>query len=137
MLSHELRGSAAIAAVISLAILIVLGSVLARIMKTEAASTKNFHDGIAAQMIAEAGLRRAVVVLYTNGDPHGLAETVEREFFTDTYHVSAQMEGESLRISSVGSVGSARRTASVSVRLGLDADPDEALLQIEILSWAN
>jgi hypothetical protein len=88
-------------------------------------------------MIAEAGLRRAVVVLYTNNDPHGLTETVEREFFAGAYQISTLMEGESLRISSVGRVGSTRRTASVSVRLGLAADPDEPLLQMEILSWGN
>jgi len=133
----EIRGSAAIAALVALAVLIVLGTALSRLMNTEIDSTLNFREGIAAQTIAEAGLRRAIVVLYKNGDPHGLAETVEREFFTGDYQVSTKMEGAFLRISSVGRVGSARRTASVLVSLGLESAPDEALLEMVIMSWSN
>lgn len=131
------RGSAAIAAVVVLSILIVLGSLLSRLMKTEAEATINFRDGIAAQSIAEAGLRRAIVVLYKNGDPNGLAETVKRENFAGSYRVSTATEAGFLRVRSVGSAGSTRRTASVLVSLGLESAMDEALLEMMILSWSN
>ena len=77
--NHARRGSAAVVALVSLSLLVCMGTVLARLMKIEADATQNFREGIAAQSIAEAGLRRAIVVLYNNGNPHGLAETIRRQ----------------------------------------------------------
>ena len=131
------RGSAAVAALVVLSLFVCLGMALARLLQTETASTINFRDGIAAQGIAEAGLRRAIVVLYNNGNPDGLAETVRREFFIGQYLVSTSEEGGFLRVRSVGIVGGARRSASVLVRLELDPSPGEPMLELTILSWSK
>ena len=82
--NHARRGSAAVVALVSLSLLVCMGTVLARLMKIEADATQNFREGIAAQSIAEAGLRRAIVVLYNNGNPHGLAETIRRQSLVGT-----------------------------------------------------
>ena len=131
------RGSAAVAALVVLSLFVCLGMALARLLQTETASTINFRDGIAAQGIAEAGLRRAIVVLYNNGNPDGLAETVRREFFIGQYLVSTSEEGGFLRVRSVGIVGGARRSASVLVRLELDPSPGEPMLELTIVSWSK
>ena len=135
--NHARRGSAAVVALVSLSLLVCMGTVLARLMKIEADATQNFREGIAAQSIAEAGLRRAIVVLYNNGNPDGLAETVRREFFAGQYLVSTSEEGGFLRVRSVGIVGGARRSASVLVRLELEPSPDEPMLELTILSWSK
>ena len=130
------RGSAAVAALVVLSLFVCLGMALARLLQTETASTINFRDGIAAQGIAEAGLRRAIVVLYNNGNPHGLGELVRRDGFAGQYQLSTIAEAGGLRLRSVGNVGAARRTASVLVRLTPSAavgSPPE----LTILSWSN
>lgn len=133
---HVRRGSAAVAALVSLSLLICLGTFLARLMKIEADATQNFREGIAAQCIAEAGLRRGIVVLYNNGSPHGLVETVQRESFAGQYRLSTSVEANLLRLQAVGTVGAARRTSSVLVRLTPGA-ADEASTELTILSWNN
>ena len=134
--NHARRGSAAVVALVSLSLLVCMGTVLARLMKIEADATLNFREGIAAQSIAEAGLRRAIVVLYNNGNPHGLGELVRRDGFAGQYQLSTIAEAGGLRLRSVGNVGAARRTASVLVRLTPSAavgSPPE----LTILSWSN
>ena len=133
----ERRGSAAVAAVISLAVLLCIGGMVARLMKTEIDSTINFRDGISAQYVAEAGLRRALVVLYRNGNPSGLTESVVRDSFSGSYQVVTGTEGNDLRVRSVGKVGDARRTASVLVHVALEPTPGEPLMELTILSWGN
>lgn len=135
--NHARRGSAAVAALVSLSLLVCMGTVLARLMKIEADATLNFREGIAAQSIAEAGLRRAIVVLYNNGNPHGLAETIQRESLVGQYRLSTNAEAGLLRLRSVGNVGTARRTASVLVRLTPGASAEEPLPELTILSWSN
>ena len=130
------RGSAAVAALVSLSLLLFLGTALARLMKIEADATQNFREGIAAQYIAEAGLRRAIVVLYNNGNPHGLGELVRRDGFAGQYQLSTIAEAGGLRLRSVGNVGAARRTASVLVRLTPSAAV-ESPPELTILSWSN
>lgn len=130
-------GSAALATLVSLSILLCLGGILARLEKTENNSTINFRDGIAAQCLAEAGLRRAIVVLYNCGNPHGLKETVTRDFFAGNYQIMTNMEGTALRVRSSGNVGSARRSASVLVSVALNTTPGEPLTELTILSWSN
>ena len=134
--NHARRGSAAVAALVSLSLLVCMGTVLARLMKIEADATLNFREGIAAQSIAEAGLRRAIVVLYNNGNPHGLVETFQRPPFVGQYRLSTSDEGGLLRLRSVGNVGGARRTASVLVRLTPGA-ANEPSPELTILSWNN
>ncbi len=134
--NHARRGSAAVVALVSLSLLVCMGTVLARLMKIEADATQNFREGIAAQSIAEAGLRRAIVVLYNNGNPHGLAETIRRQSLVGQYRLSTSDEGGLLRLRSVGNVGGARRTASVLVRLTPGA-ADEPSPELTILSWNN
>ena len=130
------RGSAVVAAMIALTILTCLGGTLAVLLRTETDSSQNFLEGIAAQGLAEAGLRRAIVVLYNNGNPHGLAELVRRDGFAGQYQLSTIAESGGLRLRSVGNVGAARRTASVLVRLTPSAAV-ESPPELTILSWSN
>ena len=130
------RGSAAVAAVISLTILLCVGGMVARLMKTEIDSTINFRDGIAAQYLAEAGLRRALVVLYKSGDlgSAGLTENLVRDSFSGNYSVVTTTNGSDLRVNAVGTVGNAKRTASVLVHVPALGDP---LFDLTIISWSN
>ena len=130
-------GSAAVAALVSLSLLLCLGGALARLMKTENDSTINFRDGIAAQCIAEAGLRRAIVVLYNSGNPNGLAETVNRDHYAGGYQIATSMEKGSLRVRSSGKVGSAKRSASVLMTVAVGPVPGEPFTELAILSWGN
>lgn len=131
------RGSAAIALLVVLSVLVCLGMALARLLQTETASMINYREGIAAQCIAEAGLRRAIVVLYKNGNPDGLHETVRRDYFAGQYLVTTSMEGDFLRVRSVGIVGAARRSASSLIQLNLASSPGEPMLEMTILSWGR
>ena len=131
------RGSAVVATLVALAILLCLGGVLARLVKTEGDSTINFRDGIAAQCMAEAGLRRALVVLYRNGNPHGLTENVNRDSFAGSYQIVTNMEGQALRVRSAGWVGNARRSSSVLVKVTVQSAPEEPMNSMTILSWNN
>ena len=131
------QGSATIAVMISLTVLICLSAALAHLMRTETDSAINFRDGIAAQCLAEAGLRRAIVVLYNNGNPHGLAETIRRQSLVGQYRLSTSAEAGLLRLRSVGNVGAARRTASVLVRVTPGASAEEPQPELTILSWSN
>lgn len=135
--NHARRGSAAVVALVSLSLLVCMGTVLARLMKIEADATQNFREGIAAQSIAEAGLRKAIVVLYNNGNPHGLAETIRRQSLVGQYRLSTSAEAGLLRLRSVGNVGAARRTASVLVRVTPGASAEEPQPELTILSWSN
>jgi len=137
MAMNKNKGSAALAALVSLSILLCLGGVLARLAKTENDAAKNFSEGIAAQCIAEAGVRRALVVLYNNGNPNGLSEMVNRDYFAGSYQIVTSSEGTALRVRSSGKVGSARRSASVLVSLAMESTPGEPLTELTILSWGN
>ncbi len=131
------QGSATIAAMICLTVLICLSAALAHLMRTETDSAINFRDGIAAQCLAEAGLRRAIVVLYNNGNPHGLAETITRSDFTGNYQVATSTEGTELRVRATGKAGGARRTISARVSVVLAAANDQPFTELTILSWDN
>ena len=131
------NGAATVATLVALAILLCLGAVLARLVKTEGDSTINFRDGIAAQCMAEAGLRRALVVLYRNGNPHGLTENVNRDSFAGSYQIVTNMEGQALRVRSAGRVGNARRSSSVLVKVTVQSAPEEPMNSMTILSWNN
>ncbi len=129
------RGSATMAALLSLSILLCLGGILARLGKIESDSTINFRDGIAAQCIAEAGLRRALVVLYKNGTADGLMETITRDSFAGSYRIVTSGEGTNLRVRSAGTVGSAKRSASALISMTMQSTPGEPLTELTILSW--
>jgi type II secretory pathway component PulK len=133
----ERKGSALIAAVVALSVLVCIGGMVARLMKTEIDSTINFRDGISAQYVAEAGLRRALVVLYKNGNLDVLTENMVHGTFSGSYRVVASAEGVNLRVSSAGKVGNAGRTASVLVHMAVEPTPGEPLMELTILSWGN
>ena len=132
---HSGNGSATVAAIITLAILACLGGTLAPLLRTEMAATQNFLAGNAAQWLAEAGLRRALVVLYKNGNPHGLAEFLNRDSFSGSYRIVTSTEGMDLRVRSNGKAGSAARSVSVLVSVTLDTRPGHPYSELKILSW--
>lgn len=122
---------------VALSLLLSVGGMAARLMRIENDAVKNFCDGFAAQGIAEAGVRRALVVLNNNGNPEGLSETLDREGFRGTYRITTSTEGTALRLRSSGTAGTARRSASVLVsvvRGTVDGEPDT---ELKILSWGN
>lgn len=122
------KGSATVAAVVSLALLVCIGCMVARLMKTEIDSTISFRNGISAQYVAEAGLRRALVVLYRDRYLHELSESVIHDSFSGSYSVMTAAEGTDLRVRAVGTVGNASRTASVLVHMAEE---------LTILSWGK
>ena len=124
-----------VAAIVALSILACLGGTLAPLLRTESAATQNFLAGNAAQWIAEAGLRRALVVLYKNGNPHGLAESLNRDSFSGSYRIVTSAEGSALRVRSNGKAGSASRSVSALVSVMLDTRPDYPFAELTILSW--
>ena len=126
-----------VAAIVALSILACLGGTLAPLLRTEMAATQNFLEGNAAQWIAEAGLRRALVVLYKNGNPHGLAESLNRDSFSGSYRVVTTAEGSDLRVRSNGKAGSAARSVSALVSVTMDTRPDHPFAELTILSWDN
>ena len=126
-----------VAAIVALSILACLGGTLAPLLRTEIAATQNFLAGNAAQWIAEAGLRRALVVLYKNGNPHGLAESLNRDSFSGSYRIVTSAEGSALRVRSNGKAGSATRSVSALVSVTLDTRPDHPFRELAILSWDN
>ena len=126
-----------VAAIVALSILACLGGTLAPLLRTEIAATQNFLAGNAAQWIAEAGLRRALVVLYKNGNPHGLAESLNRDSFSGSYRVVTTAEGSDLRVRSNGKAGSAARSVSALVSVTMDTRPDHPFAELTILSWDN
>ena len=128
-------GSAMVATIVALSIPACLGGTLAPLLRTEIAATQNFLAGNAAQWIAEAGLRRALVVLYKNGNPHGLAESLNRDSFSGSYRIVTSAEGSALRVRSNGKAGSATRSVSALVSVTLDSHPDHPFTELTILSW--
>jgi len=133
----EKKGSAAVAMIVSLSVLLWLGGMLTRLMGTETDTAINFRDGIAAQYMAEAGLRRALVVLYNSGNPSGLTENISRDGLTGSYRITSAAEGASLRVRSVGQVGAAKRSVSVLVAISLQPDPGLPLTELSVLGWGN
>lgn len=131
------RGSAALAVIVAISLLLWQGGMLARLMRTEVETTANFRDGIAAQYLAEAGMRRAFVVLYNSGNPSGLAETLNRGPLTGSYRISTAPEGKALRIRSSSQVGAARRSVSLLVQVSLEPAPGLPATSVTILSWGN
>ena len=133
-------GSAMVATVVALSILLWLGAMLARLMQTETDSAVSFRDGIAAQYLAEAGVRRALVVLYNGGEPAGLTENIRRNKLTGSYRITTFSEAKDsqqvkLRVRSSAQVGSARRSASALVEISLKPSPEMPLKKLSLLSW--
>ena len=126
-----------VAAVAALSLLLWLSAMLARLMQTETETAVNFRDGIAAQYLAEAGVRRALVVLYKGGDPAGLTENISRDKLAGSYRITTAKEGNALRVRSVALAGSARKSVSVLVELSLEPSPGLPLAEFSVLSWGN
>ena len=137
MIWQSKNGSATVATIVSLTILLWLGSMLARMAKTETDTAINFRDGIAAQYMAEAGLRRSLVVLYNSNSPDGLTENISRDSLAGSYRITTIAEGTALRVRSVGQVGAAKRSASVLVEISLEPGPVSPLTELTILGWGN
>ena len=136
MILQNKCGSAAVATIIALSILAGLGGMLARLAKTEMDTAINFRDGIAAQYVAEAGLRRALVVLYKSSNPDGLTEIINRNGLAGSYRITTTGEGAALRVRSVGQVGAAKRSASALVEISLESAMGLPLTELTILGWA-
>ena len=137
MMWRSRGGSATIATIVALTLLLWLGAMLARLTKTENDMSINFRDGIAAQYVAEAGLRRALVVLYNSNSPGGLTESISRNGLVGNYRIAATPEGTALRVRSSGQVGAAKRSVSVLVEISLESMPSMPLTEWTILYWGN
>jgi len=114
------RGSATVASTVVLALLVVLGSSFIVFMTRETEMSTGFRDGISAQYLAEAGLKRALVVVYKNGNPEGLSEAITGMDPTGSYRLYMTSIGDNRVLRSVATVGKARRavTATITVLPG-------------------
>ena len=131
------RGAVVVAILAAISLLLWAGAMLARLMQNEILATISYRDGIAAQYLAEAGVRRALVVLYKGGNPAGLAENVHRHRLTGQYRITAASENGNLRIRSVGQAGAAKRSLSVLVKVSLEPAPGAPLTKVDVLRWEN
>ena len=104
-----------ISVLVVLCLLALMGALLAHIGTTEIGTVANFYEGISAQYIAEAGLRRGLVVFIGNGDPNGISEVIPIQGQLANYAINVSLTGSRTRIRSIGCVGGARRTASIEV----------------------
>lgn len=130
-------GSVTISFIMVLCLVSLFGALLSRVISTEVGTVVNFSEGISAQYVAEAGLRRGLVVLIGNGNPHGLSEDILIEGNSVKYSIAVSTEGNNTRIRSTGISGNARRTISAEIsKAGRFALPDYAVVStgaLEIL----
>lgn len=113
------EGSAAILAILAMLILAVLGAAYVVLGMTETSTAANFRDGIAAQYLAEAGAKRALIELYNNSawDPGAGGLTEEQGNGSFTVIVSPGETSGQKKVVSTGQVNRARRQVVLDVSL--------------------
>jgi len=133
---YEQKGSAGVLAVIMSALLLLVGGGYLAIAKTERATAASYRDGIAAQYLAEAGLQDAVAQLKADtagtgirdasksatGTPSVVSGIINSGPTSGTYSwtvkKSAADTDRTRTVTSVGAVGSSKRTIIATVTLG-------------------
>lgn len=121
------RGSAAIAAVIAMIVLGLLGTAFVTLSTSELRIATSYRDGVSAQYLAEAGALWARIQLrsdvdkdlrtYPDGDKR-LTKTENKIPGSYTVTISRDKDNPDLRkIVSVGTVNGAKRTVSLEVNL--------------------
>lgn len=108
------RGSAAITGVLVMMLLGLMGAGYIALSRTEVNISADFRDGVAAQYLAEAGARRALMELYSNPAWTGLSEQMGsvNSATRGRYTVAVSTPvGEDTRrlVTSTGQVNRARR----------------------------
>ncbi|EAX47866.1 hypothetical protein TcarDRAFT_1555 [Thermosinus carboxydivorans Nor1] len=113
------KGSAAILAIVVMLILAVLGAAYVGLGMTETSTAANFRDGIAAQYLAEAGVKRALIELYNNSawDPGAGGLTEKQGNGSFTVIVRPGETSSQKKVVSTGQVNRARRQVVLDVNL--------------------
>jgi len=139
------HGTAALAALIAMSLLVILGAGLVTLSSTESIISAGFRDGTAAQYLAEAGVQHAIVKLKTdaafvansNTTTISANNTITSSTLNSgtptagTYQVFVTGTGNDRTIIARGTVNKAKR--QLVVTLALPANSSGATIQ----SWSN
>ena len=131
------KGSAAILAVFIMALLGALGTAYIALSSTEMKTAISFRDGVAAQCLAEAGAKRALLKLNQNPgwmpSPSPFVETLGAIPTVGRYEVAVANNGGNKRtVTSIGIVNKARRQVVLVLDTGVPS-----VSPTTILSWNN
>jgi len=136
-ISAQQDGSAAILAIFVMVLLSSLGAAFIVLSSTEIKTSTNFRDGVAAQCLAEAGAKRAMLKLSQDSAwmpfPSLLVENLGTMPTAGHYEVAVTNTGSGKKtITSIGIVNKARR--QIVLVLSIGSVPSTA---ITVISWNN
>lgn len=114
------RGSVLLSAIFVMVLLLLLGTVLLRLMKTEMEISQQFSDGISAYYAAEAGVKWALVELDNQTTQKNFTELLEKCSYS-VYIKDGSSKVEKV-ISAAGTSNGAVRKVSVDILL-MDTPP--------------
>ena len=107
------HGMASVAAIFVMFILLVIGSGFACLALTDSMMTRNYRDGVMAQYLAEAGVKRAIGELRKSSSGEWTGES--RNFANGNYEVKpVESQGFKRIITSTGTVNKSTRTVVVT-----------------------
>lgn len=110
------RGSAGMLALVLLPLLMTIGGIYSMLAMTEISTATGYRDGLAAQYLAEAGARRAIVELNKNPSWGGAGDTALGSGATaGFYQVGVTGSGNRRTVVATGKVGKATRKIRVIV----------------------
>ena len=124
----------------TLLLVVVIGMAFMLLSRTELLASADYRDGIAAQYIAESGVKQAIAELTKNKNWRGvLTEMVIGPGYTGRYKVKAEylMTGGVYEIFSIGTVNKARRMANVKMRFEQTDDAADLFTIPRIILWIN
>jgi len=124
-LIKEERGSAGILSIITMLLLGVVGAAYISLSSSEVNSSASYRNGVAAQFLAEAGARRAIVELDKDNNWTGTAnwQTMGSGVTEGKYTVTVTSSGDDRIVISKGVVGNATRIMKLTVNLSRSTFP--------------
>lgn len=123
-LIKEESGSAGILSVITLLLLSVVGAAYLSLSSSESSSSANYRNGVAAQFLAEAGARRAIVELDKNASWAGVSNIAMGSGITaGVYTVTVSAAGQDRIVVAKGVVGNATRRIKLTLTVPGNAFP--------------
>lgn len=118
------RGAAGILSLIIMVLLSVIGAAYLLLSSSEVNSSANYRDGVAAQFLAEAGARRAIVELDKNPTWTGVAGVpLGSDATAGKYTVTVSSAGADRVVVAKGSVGNATRIMQLTLALPANLIP--------------
>lgn len=112
----EERGSAGILSVITVLLLSVAGAAYLSLSSSENSSSASYRNGVAAQFLAEAGARQAIVELDKNASWTGVSDVAMGSGITaGSYTVTVAATGQDRIVVAKGVVGNAARRIKLTL----------------------